>query len=201
VAKAQFYKHQKVWVQAVGAWAVIEKIIPVWTKGFDEPVKITYDVGLGRDFRADELRADDATESLLTPSGSTWRLMRARNKWQDPEECAHHPFPGTFPVVVTDANDWGGWRTPGAEYDRDPHKIEWQARLIANAPVLLKLAQELSASVAEAPEDATPELLRLAKAAIRPWLWRRRVGRLKSKRCAQTQPNQSGSPTTSPQPI
>jgi len=165
VAKAQFHKYQKVWVEAVGAWATIEKIIPAWTKGFDEPVKITYDVGLGREFRAEELRPDDAVDSVLAPDGAAWRLMRARNKWQAPEECAHHPFPGTFPVVVTDANDWGGWRTPGAEYDRDPEKIEWQARLIASAPQLLKLAQELTASVGEQPEDAPPELLRLAKAA------------------------------------
>ena len=46
VAKAQFHKHQKVWVEAVGAWASIEKIAPVWAKGFDEPVRITYDLSL-----------------------------------------------------------------------------------------------------------------------------------------------------------
>lgn len=165
MAKAQFHKHQKVWVEFVGAWATIEKINALWSKGFDEPVKITYEVGLGREFRGDELRADDAVQQILTPAGEEWRLMRARNKWQSPEECAHHPYPGTFPVVVTDANDWGGWRTPGAEYDRDPYKIEQQARLIAHAPLLLKLAQDLSDSVAEAPDDAPPELLRLAKAA------------------------------------
>ncbi len=165
MAKAQFHKHQRVWVEAVGSWAAVEKILPVWTKGFDEPVKITYDVGLGREFRAEELRADDATAAVLTPEGDPWRLMRARNKWQGPEECVHHPFPGTFPVVVTDANDWGGWRTPGAEYDRNPGKIERQARLIAHAPQLLKLAQVLIASVSEAPGDAPPELLKLAKAA------------------------------------
>jgi len=165
VAKASFHKHQKVWVEAVGAWAAIEKIIPVWSPGFDEPVKITYDVGLGREFRSDELRADDFAETAPAPAGGEWRLMRAKNKWQGPEETAHHPYPGTFPVVVTDANDWGGWRTPGAEYDRDPVKMEWQARLIASAPRLLKLAQELADSVMETPEDAPPELVRLAKAA------------------------------------
>jgi hypothetical protein len=165
VAKAQFHKNQKVWVEAVGAWASIEKIIPVWSKGFDEPVKITYDVGLGREFRAEELRPEEAAEGAPASVGGEWRLMRARNKWQAPEECAHHPYPGTFPVVVTDANDWGGWRTPGAEYDRDPLKIERQARLIANAPGLLKLAEALAASVAEAPDDVPPEMARLAKAA------------------------------------
>ena len=28
MAKAQFNKHQKVWVDSVGAWAVVEKITP-----------------------------------------------------------------------------------------------------------------------------------------------------------------------------
>ena len=60
--KAQFHKHQKVWVEAVGAWASVEKIVPTWAKGFDEPVKITYDVGLGRDFSASELRAAEVEE-------------------------------------------------------------------------------------------------------------------------------------------
>lgn len=164
MAKAQFHKHQKVWVEAVGAWATIERLIPVWSKGFDEPIRITYDVGLGREFQAHELRAEDASEPLTAEEGGEWRLMRARNKWQQPEECQHHPYPGTFPVVVTDQADWGGWRTPGAEYDRDPHKIEFQARLIASAPRLLKLARELLAFVGEEP-DAPAEVQRLAKMA------------------------------------
>src|SRR5580698_1707489 len=57
VAKAQFHRNQKVWVSTVGTWAVIEKIVPIWTRGFGEPVRITYDVGLGREFRAEELQA------------------------------------------------------------------------------------------------------------------------------------------------
>ena len=164
--KAQFHKHQKVWVEAVGAWAAVEKLTPVWAKGFDEPVRITYDVGLGRDFLAHELRAEDAVEELTDDDSSgAWRLMRARNKWQPPEECSHHPFPGTFPVVVTDANDWGGWRTPGAEYDRDPDKIEFQARLIAAAPKLLRLVRDISDFVSEHTDEAPVEVLRLGRAA------------------------------------
>jgi hypothetical protein len=165
MAKAQFHKNQKVWVEAVGAWAIVEKIVPIWSPGFDEPVRITYEVGLGREFRAEELKPEDTGADALTPPSGEWRLMRAKNKWQPLEDCGHHPLPGSFPVVVTDANDWGGWRTPGAEYDRDPNKIEHQARLISNAPLLLRLAEELTASVAEAPDDAPPELMRLAKAA------------------------------------
>jgi hypothetical protein len=48
MARAVFQKGQRVWVECVGAWARIERVQPVWAKGFDEPVRITYDVGLGR---------------------------------------------------------------------------------------------------------------------------------------------------------
>lgn len=166
MAKALFNRNQKVWVESVGCWAVVEKITPIWAKGFDEPVKITYDVGLGREFSAAELRAEDVVQAKVdeTVEGD-WRLMRARNKWQSPQECAHHPHPGTFPVVVTDKTDWGGWRTPGAEYDRDPYKIEFQARLIAAAPKLLHLARELAAFVGENTDDAPEELIALGRAA------------------------------------
>lgn len=154
------------WVEAVGAWAQVERIIPVWVKEFDEPVRITYDVGLGREFRAEELRAEDRSAAAAPmDAGSNWRIMRARNKWQQPDDCAHHPHPGTFPVVVTDPQDWGGWRTPGAEYDRDPEKIERQARLIAAAPRLMGLAQALAAFVAE-EADAPVELQELANGAV-----------------------------------
>jgi hypothetical protein len=167
MAKAQFHRNQKVWVSTVGTWAVIEKIVPVWAKGFDEPVRITYDVGLGKDFPAQELVAEDVVETEVhaEENGPAWRLMRARNRWQAPEDCAHHPYPGSFPVVVTDANDWGGWRVPGAEYDRDPRKIEHQARVIANAPVLLAVAKALVTLVAEAPEDTPQSFQDLARQA------------------------------------
>jgi hypothetical protein len=165
LAKAQFHRHQRVWVEAVGAWATIDRLIPVWSKGFEEPIRITYDVGLGREFTAAELRADAPSERPLDVTTVAWRVVRARNKWQNPEDCGHHPLPGTFPVVVTDAEDWGGWRVPGAEYDRAPHKIEDQARLIACAPQLMSLAQDLLALATEAPDDAPPEVHRLARSA------------------------------------
>jgi hypothetical protein len=162
MARAQFQKGQKVWVECVGAWAQIEKVQPVWAKGFEEPVRVTYDVGLGREFLAHELLLPVEDPAA---AGQTWRLMRARNKWQTAEDTAHHPFPGTYPVVVTDKADWGGWRVPGAEYDRDPEQIEFQARLIAAAPRLMQLAERLTGAVDEAPEDAPPEMLALAREA------------------------------------
>ena len=165
-AKAVYQRNQKVWVESVGAWAIVERIDAVWAKGFDEPVRVTYDVGLGRAFLAHERRAEDPTGDTLqdAAAASGWRLMRARNKWQTLEECAAHPYPGTYPVVVTDLGDWGGWRVPGAEYDRDPHRIEWQARLIACTPALRQIAREVLALVSESAE-APPELEQLARRA------------------------------------
>lgn len=167
MARAQFQKGQKVWVECVGAWASIERVQPVWAKGFEEPVRVTYDVGLGREFLAHELLLPTDDPAAVT---ETWRLLRARNKWQTAEDCPHHPFPGTYPVIVTDQADWGGWRVPGAEYDRDPERIEFQARLIAAAPRLMALAEQLIAAVDDAPDDAPPEARRLAaeaKAALK----------------------------------
>ncbi|CAN5419609.1 hypothetical protein BH09PSE1_BH09PSE1_17610 [soil metagenome] len=163
MARAQFQKGQKVWVECVGAWATIEKVQPVWAKGFDEPVRISYDIGLGREFTAAELMLP--VEDEAGSDHGDWRLLRARNKWQQADDVPHHPQPGTYPVVVTDAADWGGWRVPGAEYDRDPERIEFQARLIAAAPRLMALAQALVDTVAESPEDAPPEALSLARQA------------------------------------
>jgi hypothetical protein len=166
MAKAVFQRNQKVWVESVGAWAVVEKIEPIWAKGFEEPVKVTYDVGLGRPFAANELRAEDPVGDDPGEGGAGWRLLRARNKWQTPDETTHHPYPGTYPVVVTDSGDWGGWRVPGAEYDRDPRKIEFQARLIASSPALRSLGRALLTLIADAPDDAPPALQDLARQAV-----------------------------------
>ena len=163
MARAQFQKGQKVWVECVGAWATVEKVQPVWAKGFDEPVRVTYDVGLGREFTGGELML--AAEDVAGTDVGNWRVLRARNKWQAEEDCLHHPQPGTYPVVVTDSADWGGWRVPGAEYDRDPPRIEFQARLIAAAPRLMQLAESLMDLVAESPDDAPPAVLALAHQA------------------------------------
>ncbi|MEO1037955.1 MAG: hypothetical protein AAFX09_00280 [Pseudomonadota bacterium] len=160
MAKALFHKHQRVYVRPVGTWAVIERVKPQWIKDLEEPVKVFYDCGLGRDFVADEL----AAEHVDTVEAGHWRILRAKNKWQEPEECGHHPFPGTFPVVVTDERDWGGWRVPAAEYDRDPQRIEAQARLLVNAPRLIALAETLARAVSEDP-DASPDLIALARQA------------------------------------
>jgi hypothetical protein len=64
--------------------------------------------------------------------------------------------------VITGQAEWGGWRVPGAEYDLDPDRIERQARLIANAPLLEIFAQELVAWARKSGEDMPNALVQLA---------------------------------------
>ena len=120
MAKAQFHKNQRVYVKPVGTWALIEHVVPHWAKGIDEPIRVHYDVGLGREFMAEELLSEEPMSDNVPANKQHWRVVRARNKWQPAADCARHPIPGTYPVVVTGEAEWGGWRVPGAEYDLDP---------------------------------------------------------------------------------
>jgi len=164
MAKAQFHKNQRVYVKPVGTWALIEHVVPHWAKGIEEPIRIHYDVGLGREFAAEELLSEEPVNDRDTGSES-WRVVRARNKWQPAQDCTRHPVPGTYPVVVTGEADWGGWRVPGAEYDLDPGRIEEQARLIANAPLLASFAVSLVDWARKSGEDMPNELAELAHRA------------------------------------
>lgn len=76
MAKAQFHKNQRVYVKTVGTWTQIEKVLPHWTKGLEEPFRIFYDVGLGREFAAEELESDTTKPAEVTDAGQ-WRLFRA----------------------------------------------------------------------------------------------------------------------------
>jgi hypothetical protein len=143
MARAQFHKNQRVYVRPVGTWALVERVVPQWTKGLEEPIRIFYDVGLGRDFGADELQAEPSNPPAGA-DGESWRVVRAPNKWQSPAESTTHPYPGTYPVVVTGEADWGGWRVPGSEYALSPDRIERQARMIASVPRLAAIVKKLS---------------------------------------------------------
>jgi hypothetical protein len=162
MAKAQFHKSQRVYVKPVGTWALIERVVPHWAKGLDEPLRVYYDVGLGREFGAEELQAEQPLANSAQRTAESWRVVRARNKWQPAEDCARHPFPGTYPVVVTGETEWGGWRVPGAEYDLSPERIERQARLIASAPMFEAFAQELVEWARKSGEDMPASLVELA---------------------------------------
>jgi hypothetical protein len=163
MAKAQFHKNQRVYVKPVGTWALIEAVRPQWAKGLEEPIRIFYDVGLGRDFGADELTGEGVSGAVT--SGENWRVVRARNKWQPPEDCSHHPHPGTYPVVITGETDWGGWRVPGAEYDLHPEKIENQAQILVNSLRMLALLRRFCDFIAREDGDVPSELVELTREA------------------------------------
>jgi hypothetical protein len=165
IMKAQFHKNQRVYVKPVGTWALIERVVPHWAKGLNEPIRIHYDVGLGREFAAEELLSEEPLGDKAAKDVKAWRVIRARNKWQPSEDCASHPVPGTYPVVVTGEADWGGWRVPGAEYDLNPARMEEQARLIANAPQLASFASSLVDWARKSGEDMPNELVELAHQA------------------------------------
>jgi hypothetical protein len=166
MAKAVYHKGERVYVKPVGTWAQVEAVLPQWVKGVEEPLKVHYDVGLGREFQAHELMKEQRpAPSFSFIEHENWRIVRARNKSSLESAEATHPFPGTFPVVVTDAQDWGGWRVPAAEYERDPTKFEHQARIIANSLRLFRIASELNTLSGEIGEGAPPRFVALAKDA------------------------------------
>jgi hypothetical protein len=166
MAKAAFHKSQKVFVKPVGTWAVVEQVLPQWVKGLDEPLKVHYDVGLGREFSASELVADKSGAPIDDVAVlNNWRINRARNRWKDTEDTTSHPYPGTFPVVTTDEKNWGGWRVPSSEYDRDPERIEFQARIIQSSPQLMQIAQALAKFGHHYSDDMPAVLLDLSKKA------------------------------------
>ena len=83
MAKALFHKSQRVYVKPVGTWALVENVVPHWVKDVDEPLRVTYECGLGRQFQAHELiseqamqnseRNEDDDEDLLMEH---WRISR-----------------------------------------------------------------------------------------------------------------------------
>lgn len=144
MAKANFNPGQRVFVRPVGTWAKIERVVPVWANGVPDPVRITYDCGLGRTFSGSELEADLSDNKVVSPAGSgVWRVMRGENRIR--ANAPNHPVPGSHPLVRTAAHEWGGWRVPASEYDLDPDRIERQAKLIAAAPRLKRVAEKLTA--------------------------------------------------------
>jgi len=168
MARAAFEKGQRVFVRAVGVWASVELVIPQWVKGVDEPFRIFYDVGLGREFSAHELAAPPARVPRQLHQ-EAWAVRRIHAPGLRLDRA--RPADLSMPVVVTEVEDWGGWRVEPVEYDRDPARIEHQAKLIAAAPRLLAAAKAL-AHYAEAPDDVDAprhlgEAVAVAQAVLR----------------------------------
>jgi hypothetical protein len=169
MARVLFEKGQRVYVRPLGCWATIERILPQWVKGVEAPLKIFYDVGLGRDFASGELAAfhADRQQSAGDFAFAEWRVRRVHAAVQS---NPHAENPGTVPVVVTEDSNWGGWRVEASEYDRDPSRIEHQARMMAATPLLLAAAKALTAQADADPERFPFELaiaLEDARAALR----------------------------------
>jgi len=171
MAKAVFHKSQRVYVKPVGTYALVERVVPHWVKGVEEPLRIVYDCGLGRDFKArelvseKELRGGPSQKSSEFSPYQQWRLERRQNRQIVPEDSSHHPYPGTYPVVQTDEADWGGWRVPGAEYNRDPERIEYQARIIANSPDMLRICKAIVKLAETTKEPSSESMVEIAKKA------------------------------------
>ncbi len=169
MARVTFEKGQRVYVRPLGCWATIERILPQWIKGVEAPLKIFYDVGLGRDFAPGELAPVHADRQQSAGGFATteWRVRRVHAAVQT---NAHAEFPGTVPAIVTEDSNWGGWRVEASEYDRDPNRVEHQARMIAATPLLLAAAKALTAQ-ADADPDRFPFELAIAledaRAALR----------------------------------
>ena len=69
MAKAKYHKSQRVFVKPVGTWAHVEAVVPKWAKGCDEPIKIAYDCGLGREFAQDELEEESIALQVNAANG------------------------------------------------------------------------------------------------------------------------------------
>lgn len=167
MVKALFHKSQRVFVKPVGTWAVIEHVVPHWVKDVNEPLRITYDCGLGRPFHAHDLVSEQAVHSQNRVSDDDedmmlehWSVERRLVKWRPSQFGGSLANPSTYPVVATDEGGKGGWRVGGAEYDRDPQRIEHQARMIVHTPDLMRIARRIaefgSANPDELPLDLKP---------------------------------------------
>ena len=123
MAKAVFHKGQRVYVKPVATWAVVENVNPQWVKGVEEPLRVTYDAGLGPRLPGARTgrRRDGAAQAGPDRDGKLAHPARGEPPLRRMRAIRAIPIPGTYPVVVTDEKDWGGWRVPMAEYDRDPH--------------------------------------------------------------------------------
>ncbi|MCA8901028.1 MAG: hypothetical protein KDA53_07225 [Hyphomonas sp.] len=170
MAKALFHKSQRVYVRPVGTWALVEQVVPHWVKDVDEPLRVTYECGLGRQFHAHELvseqamqnseRSEDEDEDLLLEH---WRISRRSPPRRAELGNANRQNQGTYPVVLTDEGEGGGWRVSPSVYQRDPQRIEHQARMIMHTPDLLRIARCIAEHAAEYPTDFPAELRPVAQ--------------------------------------
>jgi hypothetical protein len=56
-------------VKPVSTWAHVEAVVPKWVKGCDEPIKIAYDCGMGREFAQEDLEEESTGLQLTASNG------------------------------------------------------------------------------------------------------------------------------------
>ena len=171
MAKALFHKMQRVYVKPVGTWALVERVIPHWVKDVNEPLRVTYECGLGREFQAHELVSEQAIHKAETGGGEDddlllerWRIGRRSTRWRATMGEKAGDNLGTYPVVLTNEGYAGGWRVSPADFDRDPQRTEHQARMIVQTPDLLRIARRIAEFSREHPEDMPEDLRPVARA-------------------------------------
>ena len=82
-------------MKPVGTWALIEHVVPHWAKGIDEPIRIHYDVGLGREFAAEELLSEEPLgdkvpgEAQSLARGAGPQQMAAGGRLRPPSRAGH----------------------------------------------------------------------------------------------------------------
>ncbi len=74
-----------------------------------------------------------------------------------------HSFQETDQLGVMKSIAKRAWRVPMAEYDRDPARIEHQARIVASALRLMRVARELIQFTQEFSHETPEQLLDLAR--------------------------------------
>lgn len=169
MAKALFHKMQRVYVKPVGTWALVENIIPQWVKDVDEPLRITYECGLGRPFQAHELVSEQAMHNSQLDHDDDdllmehWRVGRRSTRWRKATGRHGNDALSTFPVILTDEGEVGGWRVSPAHFDADPERIEHQARMIVQTPDLLRIARRISEFAVEQPDELPEDLRPVAR--------------------------------------
>ncbi|MCA8898134.1 MAG: hypothetical protein KDA39_05365 [Hyphomonas sp.] len=170
MAKALFHKSQRVYVKPVGTWALVENVVPHWVKDVDEPLRVTYECGLGRQFQAHELiseqamqnseRNEDDDEDLLMEH---WRISRRSPPRRAELGNSGTMNQGTYPVVLTDEGEGGGWRVSPSSYERDPQRVEHHARMIVHTPDLLRIARRIAEFASERSDEFPQDLVPVAQ--------------------------------------
>ena len=146
--------------------AYVEAVVPTWVKGCEEPIKISYDCGMGREFAQEELE-----EEILLRSRSTPRMALAA-----PGASCAATIAGRAPSSAGTTRHASHGRDHRARLGRLARSgrrirsrslcIERQAEIV-RAPIFMKLLEEFVEYADQEPENLSDDLTKLAQIARR----------------------------------